>query len=161
VGVRTSVALLLVALAVAPAAGCGDDDAGEAAPTACLGGERTFLMALEGAPDEVLLDGATPISACLVEGQSGGELATVGEAMVGAATELNSDALRDPGGEATVQLGYLVGAVQEGAAATGGIHEDLVRRLDAAARYAPAAQAPSAEFERAFGEGYAAGQAQG
>jgi hypothetical protein len=60
-----------------------------------------------------------------------------------------------------VRLGYLVGAVQEGAAATGGIHEDLVLRLDAAARFTGGRDAFGARFERAFGVGYAAGQEHG
>jgi hypothetical protein len=52
--------------------------------------------------------------------------------------------------------------VQEGAATTSGIHEDLVRRLDSAARYTgPAGKPFSAAFERSYGEGYAAGQADG
>jgi hypothetical protein len=52
--------------------------------------------------------------------------------------------------------------VQEGAASTGGIHEDLVIRLDTAARYTGRqGGAFPAAFERSFGEGYAAGQASG
>ena len=48
------------------------------------------------------------------------------------------------------------------AAATGGIHRDLVLRLDAAARFpGPGGEPFGAAFERSFGEGYAAGQAGG
>jgi hypothetical protein len=108
----------------------------------------------------VRLDGTTPISSCVVPSQGSGELSAVGTATVEAATRLNARARRDPA-EATVQLGYLVGAVQEGASRTGGVHADLVRRLDGAARFAEAGNAPSAAFERAFGEGYAAGQDHG
>ncbi len=80
--------------------------------------------------------------------------------MVDAATRLNSAARRDPGGPETVQLGYLIGAVQQGSSDTGGIHADLVRRLDSAARFSPEGLLP-AEFERGFGEGYSAGQENG
>ena len=70
-------------------------------------------------------------------------------------------AREDPAGVASVQLGYLVGSVQEAASTTGGIHEDLVIRLDAAARFAGGDKAFPASFERSFGAGYAAGQASG
>jgi hypothetical protein len=141
-------------------AGCGGDD-DEVAPTACLGGQEDYLAALEGAPEEVRLEGSASISDCIVEGQDGGELAQVGEGMVGAATELNRLARQDPAGPDTARLGYLVGAVQEAASTTGGIHEDLVIRLDAAARFTGGERALPASFERAFGTGYAAGQASG
>ena len=79
---------ILAALAGLLIVGCGDDDEA-AAPAACLGGTDAFLTALESAPDAVRLEGSTPISECIVEAQAGGELAQVGEALVGAATELN------------------------------------------------------------------------
>jgi hypothetical protein len=60
-----------------------------------------------------------------------------------------------------VDLGYLVGAVQRGASETGGIHADLVRRLDAAARFSEGGKPLPVSFERAFGQGYAAGQREG
>jgi hypothetical protein len=148
---------MLAGLAIA---GCGDNDE-DSAPAACLGGGDVYLAALEAAPDEVLLERTTPISDCLVEGQEGGELGQVGEGMVDAATELNRRAQADPGGPSTVQLGYLVGAAQEAASTTGGIHEDLVLRLDSAARFTGGERAFPASFERAFGAGYAAGQASG
>lgn len=151
---------ILAALAGLVLVGCGGDDAAST-PSACLGDADAYLAALEAAPGEVRLGGETAISDCLVEAQSGGELAQVGEPMIAAATSLNRDAQADPSGEATVQLGYLIGAAQEGGATTGGIHEDLIRRLDAAARFTEGGGALPAAFERAFGEGYAAGQASG
>jgi hypothetical protein len=156
---RRPTAWLAVAAALALAACSSDDE--DATPAACLAPSAEYVRALETAPGEVLLDGETAISACLVGGQSPAELADAGESMVGAATELNAAARRDPGGDETVRLGYLVGAVQKGAAQTGGIHADLVRRLDAAARFAPQGQRLPVSFERAFGEGYAAGQESG
>lgn len=140
-------------------AGCGTDDADT--PVACLGTADAYLEALEDAPGEVRLDGTAPISDCFAPSQESGALFAVGEASVEAATRLNAEARREPAGEATVQLGFLVGAVQEGASRTGGIHADLVRRLDSAARFSERSKAPSAGFERAFGEGYAAGQDHG
>jgi hypothetical protein len=151
--VRRALALLAP---IAVIVGCGSDDA--ETPAACLTPASAYLEALEEAPGEVRLEGTTAISDCIVPSQEGGELSQVGSATVDAATRLNAEAARDSGGEATVQLGYLVGAVQEGAAETGGIHADLVRRLDTAARATEGDEPFSARFERAFGEGYAAAQ---
>ena len=101
----------------------------DSTPVACLEGRRTYLTALEDAPGEVMLDGEAPISECLAENQQAGDLATVGEAMVAAATKLNAEARAEPGGDANLQLGYLIGAAQRGAEGTEGIHADLIRRL--------------------------------
>lgn len=140
-------------------AGCGGED--PEAPAACFNGADAYLTALEDAPGEVRLEGVTPISDCLTDGQSGGDLGQVSQQVIEVATRLNAEARRDPSGEATVELGYLVGAIQEGASTTGGIHRDLVLRLDTAARFTRGGGAPPVEFERAFGKGYAAGQATG
>jgi len=148
----------LIAVLALLFAGCGDDDA--STPVACLADAKAYLAALESAPGEVRLDGTTAISDCLIKNQSDGDLGSVGEQLVNVATQLNREALEDRDGEAAVQLGYLIGAVQEGASQTGGIHEDLVIRLDAAARFSTEGPLP-VSFERAFGEGYAAGQATG
>jgi hypothetical protein len=147
---------LVLAAAVLAAAGCGSDDE-PVTPAACLGPASAYLDALEDAPGEVRLEGATAISDCIVPAQEPGPLAQAGDSMVGAATRLNREIRSDFDERATVQLGYLVGAVQEGAAATGGIHEDLILRLDAAARFSGDEAPFGSRFERAFGEGYAAG----
>ncbi|HWB70207.1 MAG TPA: hypothetical protein VG518_09550 [Solirubrobacterales bacterium] len=144
--------LLLAALLLA--AGCGDRSV--ATPSACLQGPGAYLKALEAAPAEVKLAGEVPIGDCLVANQSGGELATVGTAMVTAATELNGRALADPGGAASVQLGYLVGAAQHSAENTEGIHAELIRRLAVAARYTREGPLPPA-FLHAYRRGYDAG----
>ena len=144
--------LVSIALALLLAA-CGSE--GEETPQACLTEGADYRQALAAAPGEVELEDGTSISECLVPEQSGGELARVGEAIVDVGTDLNSRARQDPQGPATVQLGYLVGAVERGSE---GIHADLVRRLNAAARFSPGgAGLLSAEFERTFGQGYEAG----
>lgn len=109
----------------------------------------------------MLLDGETPISACLVESQSGGDLASAGGAMVAAATRLNSAARADPSGPAAFRLGYLVGAAERGAGETEGIHADLLRRLRAAALYSPADRGFPATFLSSYRRGLAAGIAHG
>jgi len=145
---------LLIALACSTAAlgACSSDDDDET-PEACLTQNGDYREALGAAPGEVSFADGTLISECLVPGQSGGDLARTGELMVETATELNADARRDPASPSTVQLGYLIGAIERGAE---GIHNDLVLRVNSAARFSPNGLLP-AEFERTFGQGYAAG----
>lgn len=157
---RRPTAIVLLALgATLTATGCGKDDS--STPVACLEGSDTYLRALAAAPGEVRLGGETPISECLAENQAGGELATVGEAMVETATTLNAEARAEPGGEASVQLGYLIGAVMRGTEPTEGIHADLVRRLAVAARYPPGRTPLPPAFLAAYGRGFEAGRADG
>jgi hypothetical protein len=146
---RLSIALVLLPTILA---GCGSTS--EATPVACLDGPGAYLTALGDAPGEVQLGGVVPISDCLAENQQGGDLATVGLALVEAATRLNAEARGERGGEAALELGYLLGATARGAEATGGIHADLLRRLDAAASY-------DLPPSRPFRTGYAAGQDHG
>jgi hypothetical protein len=149
---------LLAALALL-AAGCGGPD--DATPVACLEGAPAYLRALQAAPGRVELAGTTPVSDCLAENQTGGDLATVGGAMLRAATELNAAARAEPGGEGNLQLGYLLGAAQRGAERTEGIHAELIRRLSAAARYSPGDRPLPPTFRRAYREGFEAGRAHG
>jgi hypothetical protein len=154
---RARIAIAVSALVVL--AGCGSTDG--STPVACLEGSGAYLKALEQAPGVVRLRDDTPISSCLTENQAGGVLATVGTAMVGAATELNVEAREDPGGAANVQLGYLLGAAQRGADGTQGIHAELIRRLAAAARYSPDNRPLPATFLDAYQRGFDAGRARG
>jgi hypothetical protein len=148
------IAVAVVAAASLVVAGCSSDE--EGTPEACLVTSNEYRSALEAAPAEVRLEG-TAISDCLIPSQDGGELARVGEQMLVAATQLNGEARQDPSGPAAVQLGYLIGAVTQGA---DNIHADLVRRLNSAANFSPD-QDQSARFQRSFGQGFAAGQESG
>ncbi|HEX6664962.1 MAG TPA: hypothetical protein VF081_00025 [Solirubrobacterales bacterium] len=150
-----SVTAFVCLVALVPA-GCGRGDDSTAA--ACLEGSGAYLRALEAAPGEVLLAGETPISDCLAENQDGGALATVGTSTVEAATELNAEARAEPGGDANLQLGYLIGALKRGAENTEGIHTDLVRRLVVAARFAPGREPLSQEFLDTYDRGFDAGR---
>lgn len=138
-------------------AGCGGGR-DEETPVACLEGAAAYKQALARAPGAVELEGETPIEDCLAENQDGGELASVGEAMVEVATELNAEARQDPGGKATLQLGYLIGAAERGAEKTEGIHADLIRRLVVAARFAPGGEPLSPAFLAVYKEGFDAGR---
>lgn len=152
--------LLLATLAgLVAVAGCGGPN--DSTPVACLEGAPAYLRALDNAPGEVELAGKTPISVCLAQNQAAGDLATVGTAMLGAATKLNTEARAEPGGPANLQLGYLLGAVQHGADGTEGIHAELIRRLAAAARYSPDNRSLPPAFQRTYRHGYDAGHTRG
>jgi hypothetical protein len=153
-----AVASLLALLALA-GAGCGKQ--GDSTPVACLEGAPAYEKALRDAPGEVQLQGETPISDCLASNQQAGDLAQVGEAMVETATTLSAKAREEDGGDAAVQLGYLLGAAERGAESSEGIHADLVRRLTVAARYAPGGQPLSQQFLSAYREGFDAGHSGG
>lgn len=159
---RFAAARLAVLLAAGLAlAGIGCGSQGDSTPVACLEGAGAYEKALRDAPGEVLLAGETAISDCLAPNQQAGDLAQVGEAMVETATALNSQAREEDGGDAAVQLGYLIGAAERGAESSEGIHADLVRRLTVAARYAPDKEPLSPQFLSAYREGFDAGRSGG
>ena len=154
---RRAIALGILALALV--SGCGSQS--DETPAACREGAAVYTRALAAAPGAVELRGGTPIGDCLVESQKGGDLATVGAAMVEVATRLNSEARAAPGGDANLRLGYLLGAATRGAADTEGIHAELIRRLAAAARYSPDNRPLPPAFLRAYRRGFDAGEAHG
>jgi hypothetical protein len=147
-------------IAAALLTGCGSADQ-DTTPVACLNGPKTFSDALAKAPGAVRLSGGVPISDCLVQNQSAGDLAQVGGTLVELTTQLNAKARNDPGGDPTIQLGYVIGAVQRGAVDTQGIHAELVRRLEAAALFSPAGKPPPEPFDHTYQKGYAAGRDDG
>lgn len=156
---RGRIATVFAALAIL-AVGCGSQK-DDSTPVACLEGQSAYLRALAAAPGPVVLGGGTPISDCLAENQQGGDLATVGEALVEAATKLNAEARAEPGGDANLQLGYLLGAAEAGAGKTQGIHTDLIRRLIVAARFAPGTDPLPPAFLGTYRRGFDAGRSNG
>jgi hypothetical protein len=161
---RTSIALLcLAALAVLAllVAGCGHKE--ESTPVACLEGSKAYLTALEGVPGEeaVRVGGESLISECLTENQDSGDISGVGEAMIEAATTLNAEARAQPGSDAPIELGFLLGAVERGEEKSQGIHSELLRRLEVAARFAPKGQQLGPHFMATYQEGFDAGHAEG
>jgi len=143
--------LLLATLAGLIAfAGCGGPS--DETPVACLEGPSFYL----GKGRDGIL-----ISDCLARNQTAGDLATVGTAMLAATTKLNAEARAEPGGAANLQLGYLLGAARRGADGTEGIHDELIRRLSAAARYSPYHRPLPAAFRAAYRRGYVAGSQRG
>jgi hypothetical protein len=130
--------------------GCGGPT--DSTPSACLEGPSFYL---HHGRDGVL------ISECLAKNQTGGDLASVGDAMLTATVKLNAEARDRPGGTANLQLGYLLGAAQRGADGTEGIHAELIRRLSAAARYSPENRPLPPPFLRIYRAGFDAGHTGG
>lgn len=154
---RAAIPAAVAGLALAAlTAGCSKSEPDQA-PAACLEGPDAYIEALRGAPAEVRLREETPISDCLPPDQEGGELAQVGGAMIVAATRLNKEARGAAGGDAPVQLGYLVGASESAAEESAGIHADLLLRLTSAARFSPSGES-SEQFERGYERGREAGR---
>ncbi|MBN8866579.1 MAG: hypothetical protein J0H98_03400 [Solirubrobacterales bacterium] len=138
---RRSVALALVVPALLlPLAGCSD---GRKIPTppVCLTAPGDWLTALDAAPDQVAIDDNTLISSCLPKDQVPAQQEEVGRTAVEVATQLAAFYKTSGGGQkplpsvekAALMAGYLVGALEKGAAETQGIHSTLVNRVEAAA----------------------------
>ncbi|MDQ4144991.1 MAG: hypothetical protein M3198_14875 [Actinomycetota bacterium] len=98
-------------------------------PAACKSGPGAVRSALASAPRPVALQGA-PLSACLSRTSSAAEVQQVGGDFLVVASGLAPQATRRPASRSATELGYLVGAVRKGAAATQGIHVEMVRRLE-------------------------------
>jgi hypothetical protein len=155
-GVRSRHLATLTSAVALALAGCGSDNS-PATASACLDGGEAFAAALAAAPGEVELDG-TPLADCLTDGQQAGALAEVGAGMIDAARTLNPEARKEPLGDAPVQLGYLVGAVDARAEETGGIHRDLAINLEAEATFIPGDKVLPGGFQQRYEEGLAAGR---
>lgn len=138
------------------AAGCGGT-----APTplaeGCTASPERIVQALRTAPEAVVLEDGSPLSRCVTDGTDDGELQTVGIAFSSAAERLRETAESDPA--AALQLGYLVGVTQKGAARTNGVMAELVRRIEIVA--GRTSENASPEAEKALRVGLAAGAAVG
>lgn len=149
-GIRTSSGAATIGCLLALAAGCGEQAA--RVPPACTNGSDAVLAALRAAPAPVRLDG-TRVSECMTQESDGGDLQTVGMALVESATTLATAARRDPEGREALELGYLVAAAHRGGDRTQGVHGELLRRLDQ--------EAAPFEGSRAYRRGARAGRASG
>jgi hypothetical protein len=107
------------------AGGCG---AATELPAGCLAGPEAILEALESAPDPVLVEG-TPMSACFGQTGAADEAPALGS-FVDAAALLADAVAENHDSRSALELGYLIGAVLEGAGDPPGVHYELIRRLD-------------------------------
>ena len=81
--------------------------------------------------------------------------------MVEAATKLNAEARAEPGGDANLQLGYLLGAAERGADRPKASTPSCVRRLTVAARYGPGNRPLPPAFLATYRQGFDAGHTGG
>lgn len=127
-GGRLGAVACAAAAAAIGAAGCSTDDESPV-PVACRSTSSALERALADAPEPVTLDG-TPISECFTRASDPANIQTMGLALTEVAADLSAAARERPNGDAAVRLGYLVGAIREGASGTQGIHDELVRRVE-------------------------------
>ena len=144
-----------------PCAACGSADEA-ATPAACLAPASAYLDALEAAPDAVRLDGSTPISDCFPAEQDAADLAQVGEAVIERRRGSTPPRAAIPAASRRSQLGYLGGARSprgrpRRAASTPTSCGASTRRRS----FAPGGEQLPASFQRAYDDGYAAGQQDG
>jgi hypothetical protein len=121
--------VLLCVLATLALAACGADPP---LPRSCLAaGAGDVLAALHDAPRGVALHDGTRLSTCVARARGDADLQAVGAALTTAADRLAGRLARS--GAAAFQLGYLIGAVERGAAHTGGVGSQLTSRMREAA----------------------------
>jgi hypothetical protein len=132
-------------------AGCGSSS--PALPVACTGAPSLFTAALASAPASVTLPGGTPISQCVAH--AGDQLESVSFALTPVADTLAARAARDSA--AALQLGYLIGAVERGAARAGGSAAELVRRVDQTGALPGAGAQQFAALQRGLAAGRSGG----
>ncbi len=112
-------------LAILLLSACGDR---AALPQACFGARPAdILEALRTAPHGVALQDGTHLSTCVERAVSDAELQTLGAAFTTAADRLAQRARSDAG--AMPRLGYLIGAVERGAARSNGVQSELAERI--------------------------------
>jgi len=127
-GVMARHRALAAALVVLLLAGCGSSGP-EPLPQACAVRPAAIEAALQRAPGEVRLTDDTPLSVCVDRAaEHDGELQTLGVTLTQVADDLRTSADKDAA--AALRLGYLVGAVRRGAAATPGVASQLARRIE-------------------------------
>lgn len=144
-------------LAAIPAlllAGCGSSRPAPL-PAACVGEPAEIVRALERVPAAATLADGTPLSRCVSLARGDGELQELGVSLMQVADRLQSHAAADP--VVALRLGYLVGAVRRGAAATPGIAAQLARRVEQAAALDVAAERSRAALLRGIRLGEAGG----
>jgi hypothetical protein len=152
-------AVALSALAALGAPACGGSDPPPLDP-ACIASPRAIERALARAPAPVTIAPGTRLSDCVARAQTDADLQNAGLVLTRAADDLASRAERGDA-RAALGLGYLVGAARRGAAHTNGIHAELQRRMESAARPLSEEAAGSPTISRALARGLRAGEATG
>jgi hypothetical protein len=127
-----------------------------ALPDVCRSSDASVLQsALRRAPAPVRLPGGVTLSECVTRARTDVELQLVGGTVTEAGDRLVRTATHDSG--AALQLGYLEGATERGAARSNGIGAELANRM--ANLFTPADSTPGARV--AYERGRAAGRSTG
>src|SRR5688500_490535 len=116
----------MLAVTTAAAWGCGREE--RPLPAACTAGSGQIAHALRRAPAPVTLGDGTRLSVCVERARTDADIQTVGALYTQVATGLSAHV--QTSNTAAVRLGYLIGAARRGARHTGGIHLELLRRLE-------------------------------
>jgi hypothetical protein len=116
--------LACLALVAAVLGGCGSDP--KPLADACTRDGARIERALHRAPARVTLEG-TPLSDCVEAATGAADLQSVGATFTDAGSALARRAPRNR--DAALRLGYLVGAVERGAARTAGFEDELTFRM--------------------------------
>lgn len=144
-------------LAAIPAlllAGCGSSRL-PPLPASCVGEPVTIVRALQRVPSAATLADGTSLSRCVRLARGDVELQELGMSLMQVADGLRPRAAADP--VVALRLGYLVGAVRRGAAATPGIAAQLARRVEQTAALDGDAGAARAALLRGIRLGEAGG----
>jgi hypothetical protein len=121
-------------------------------PAGCLDGAQAVQRSLRNAPNRVALRDGTLLSTCIERSAiANSDIEAIASEYVDVAQALASKATSSQA--AAVQLGYLVGATERGAARTNGVQAQLVERMSNlfGISGAPAAQRTDLERGRAAG----------
>lgn len=126
---RTGVACVLALLLACCVGGCG----GRTPPAqACIEAQSAdVLQALRAAPGHVTLADGTPLSQCVRRTIDDSRLQALGAALTQAADALAQQMRTSD--DAALQLGFLIGAVDRGAAQAAGLQGELANRVAGAA----------------------------
>jgi hypothetical protein len=142
------------ALAAAAALACGAcGQTTQPLSADCTQGTAPLSAALAAAPGDVRLADGTRLSECVSRADGDAEIQEVATGTTSLADQLAARAAHDE--TAAVQLGYLIGAAKRGARHTGGIHAELVRRLESAGERVTSSR--RAAFDRGLAAGTRAG----
>lgn len=114
------------------ALGCSRTSGSDSAPSSCVSGSPTgrvaaFRAALASAPRPVRLGDGTSIADCLSHDADSGDLQNVGSMLLTITQQLVDSGAHDS--RTLVQIGYLSGAVQRGAAHSQ-VDGEIERRID-------------------------------
>jgi hypothetical protein len=114
------------------ALGCSRTTGSDSSPTACVSGSSTgrvtaFRAALADAPSPVRLKDGTSIADCLAHDADSGDLENVGSMLLTVTQQLVDGGAHDS--RTLLQIGYLSGAVQRGAAHSQ-VDAEIERRIE-------------------------------